>query len=130
MAEASRRLQQGPGSDQLRANDRLHHARIVALCAQRLAREGAKDQLRAQGIKVWHVSAKELTLLAKEFLAKRPDIIERAKKEAARYVEEEEQSARNVAVVQNLEVLHKPASPARDFYCANVSLKSKLGEGR
>ena len=46
MAEASRSLQEGPASDQLRASDRLHHARIVALIAQRLAREGAKDQLQ------------------------------------------------------------------------------------
>ena len=74
--------------------EQLHHARIVALAAQRLARDEAKDALRAKGLKPSQIPLKEINALAQTML--RPELIERAKRDAAAYFAEqaEEREAR------------------------------------
>lgn len=52
---------------------------VVMTEAMRLARAMVKDVLKAKGVKVSHVEASEITRLAKDVLAARPEIIERAK---------------------------------------------------
>ena len=46
------------------------HRVAVRVRAMQIAKTAVKDQLRAQGLKVWHFSAKEITQLAEDYFAK------------------------------------------------------------
>ena len=50
----------------------------VRTIARRLARDAAKRQLRDRGLKVSHYSAKEISLLAEEYFAQHPELINEA----------------------------------------------------
>ena len=50
----------------------------VRTIAHRLARDAVKRQLRDRGLKVSHFSAKEISLLAEEYFAQHPELINEA----------------------------------------------------
>ena len=50
----------------------------VRTIAYGLARDAAKRQLRDRGLKVSHYSAKEISVLAEEYLAQHPELINEA----------------------------------------------------
>jgi len=52
--------------------------------ALRIAKQIVKDQMKAEGLKVSHYSAKEITLAAEEVLADNPQILEEAKSAIAK----------------------------------------------
>ena len=50
----------------------------VRTIARRLARDAVKRQLRDRGLKVSHFSAKEISVLAEEYFAQHPELINEA----------------------------------------------------
>ena len=55
------------------------HRSAVRVRAMQIAKTAVKDQLRAQGLKVWHFSAKEITQLAEDYFANhREELITKA----------------------------------------------------
>ena len=60
--------------------ERLQRHRVaVRVRAMQIAKTAVKDQLRAQGLKVWHFSAKEITQLAEDYFANhREELITKA----------------------------------------------------
>jgi hypothetical protein len=50
----------------------------VRTIARGLARDAAKRQLRDRGLKVSHYSAKEISVLAEEYFARHPELINEA----------------------------------------------------
>src|SRR5215469_14702937 len=60
--------------------ERLQRHRVaVRVRAMQIAKTAVKDQLRAQGLKIWHFSAKEITQLAEDYFANhREELITKA----------------------------------------------------
>src|SRR5215469_15350036 len=60
--------------------ERLQRHRVaVRVRAMQIAKTAVKDQLRAQGLKVWHFSAKEIMQLAEDYFANhREELITKA----------------------------------------------------
>ena len=59
---------------------RLQRHRVaVRVRAMQIAKTAVKDQLRAQGLKIWHFSTKEITQLAEDYFANhREELITKA----------------------------------------------------
>ena len=67
-----------------RAEQKAQQARIaVGVLAHQAARKAVKNQLRAQGLRVHELTARELTLRAEIWLAWHPEIVEEARVRAA-----------------------------------------------
>jgi hypothetical protein len=56
--------------------------------AMRIAKQIVKDQMKAEGLKISHYSAKEITAAAEQVLADNPEILEQAKENLAKIEEE------------------------------------------
>ena len=63
-----------------RAERRALQARIaVSVCAMQAAKRAVKNQIRAQGLRVHELTARELTLRAEMWLAWHPELIAQAR---------------------------------------------------
>ncbi len=84
----------------------------VRTIARQLARDAAKRQLRDRGLKVSHFSAKEISLLTEEHVARHPEFLNEAATSVERWRAEgffgkKAQSC----FVQNLQVMHIAPRP-------------------
>ena len=67
-----------------RAERRAIQARIaIGVWAQLAAKEVVKAQIRAQGLRLWDFTGKEITLRAEALLKERPELIAQARERAA-----------------------------------------------
>lgn len=62
--------------------------------AMRIAKQIVKDQMKAEGLKVSHYSAKEITAAAEQVLADNPEILEQAKENLAKIDKEREKKVK------------------------------------
>ena len=67
-----------------RAEQKAIQARIaVRVCAMQAAKRAIKNQLRAQGLRLHELSARDLTLRAEIYLAWHPELIAQARERVA-----------------------------------------------
>jgi hypothetical protein len=68
-----------------KAENKALQARVAArVLAQQAAKDAVKSQIRAQGLKLWDFSAKDITLRAEALLQERPEIFAEARAKAAK----------------------------------------------
>jgi hypothetical protein len=67
-----------------RAEKKAMQARVaVRVLAQMTAKNAVKNQIRAQGLKIWDFTSKEITLRAEAMLKEHPEMIAEARAKAA-----------------------------------------------
>ncbi len=101
--------------------------------ALRIAKQIVKDQMKAEGLKVSHYSAKEITLAAEEVLADNPQILEEAKSAIAKREKEAKEvvkidlKSKMKADPKKVEAAKKKAAQAK---AATAAKQRTKGESR
>jgi len=101
------------------ANHSLHHAQLRARIGEAvmtLARQRAttrvKEQFRAKGLNVAHMSHREIVVAAEEYLAEHPELTAEAKPIVPRWFAEGVFGKKAARSVQNLRLTHSAPRPA------------------
>ena len=100
--------------------------------AMRIAKQIVKDQMKAEGLKISHYSAKEITAAAEQVLADNPEILEQAKENLAR-IEKERSSKVKINLKSTMKTDPKKVAAAKEASekkkAATAAKRKEKGEG-